>query len=1486
MKRIGYILSIVVACTVLLCGALLCLVGSSKVQTALVQVLTQELSKGLQTEVQIGKVDYRLFNNLEVNGIYIEDHQQDTLLYVDTLQARFQFAGFFRKEIIFSGVDIQHVTSKIYPLQNGEMNTAFLADVFQRDREDIVLPHIEVKNVRIADGRLRLMDNYLNALQADLSLHCLSADSLNAEVASLRFAEERGFSLDEFSAQVIANYTGVWMPRLYVNLPASHIEAQTLQVTFPELAATDTVPSLQERIASLADSATLARTKVSLEITHATLSPADIGAFVPALKNMTGLLDFSGKIKGSMHELHATGLALDYGKHEILRGNISVYGFPHRNAQIQANLQDLRLDKALVQDVVSDIQNRPYQLPTSVAQLGVVHYRGKLTGRRDSLNLHGAFTTKLGAITTEGKLLMPITADDDSIRQAPSPLLLAFNGQVQTKRFDLGKLIGQQDLGTMALNTEINLRIDTANHISADLCAKLPFITYRDYTYRNAHIDGEYKTGMFEGKMEMNDPNVGVYFDGIVDMTQRLPLFDFDLQVERFRMGELHLSEKYADSDLRFGLALHVTGDSPDNVNGVVQIDTLTFRNKEKTLFMNECKILAETGGEETAFKVQSDYLNANIAGQYTYRTLLQTAQGIVMQYMPRVFSTQQRDVVEQTKRQNAIHYYAYLQNTDLISEVLELPVSLGGTPTIKGLVQEADNQFLFQMLLPEVTWKKMHLRDVTLDMDNYDEQLNLSLYLMKLAGQTPAGERMGDLTCLLQSEARHDSLFLDFDFTNNDSIRNAGTIALQTHFAQYAQKPLVSLEFLPTQVVLNDSTWKIGNSRITYTAADTTLQVDQFSFASSDRHIWADGLASTRMTDSIKVDLKDIIVDYILDYTEVADAQISFGGAATGWGVVYSLFRQPMFEADLRMDDAKINNALMGDATASARWNREQKTVDITGQVVEQGDTVGRVTGIVTPAIRRWDLFIEADSANLGFIEYWTQGIFSEIAGRGYGDIHVFGQNKKTWVEGRAMAKNGTLGLGMLGTKYTFTDSVFIDINKIRFEQIQMQDEEGNNLLVDGYLAHDSLFGDFQYDININCEKTLVMNLPETAQDMFYGKVYATGTARVRGDEAECRIRANATTDAKTDFYLSLATASSARDNSFITFKNPQADWEIQKEDKKKRKTTDTKVFLDLQIGATPAADVTLIIDPKTGDRLEGRGEGNLKLSYDLAADDIKLYGNYGLNTGTFYFTFQNVIRKEFALREGSRVYFTGDPMNLQVDASATYTTTASLKDLFGTDFEQVSTNRSSVPVNCILYLKDQMMNPTITFGIELPQSDESVASQVRSVISTEDMMMRQILYLLVFNRFYTPEYLQASTGSVGLNETYSLISSTVTGQINNWLSKMTDQFTIGFNMRADGLDANSSQEYETQFQYQPNNRLLINGNFGYRYNDISNQPLFGNLDVEYLLTPSGMWRVKAYTHTVDKYSLKEAHTVQGVGLMFKYDFSIPQAKPDTITP
>ena len=70
-------------------------------------------------------------------------------------------------------------------------------------------------------------------------------------------------------------------------------------------------------------------------------------------------------------------------------------------------------------------------------------------------------------------------------------------------------------------------------------------------------------------------------------------------------------------------------------------------------------------------------------------------------------------------------------------------------------------------------------------------------------------------------------------------------------------------------------------------------------------------------------------------------------------------------------------------------------------------------------------------------------------------------------------------------------------------------------------------------------------------------------------------------------------------------------------------------------------------------------------------------------------------------------------------------------------------------------------------------------------------------------------------------------------------------------------------------------NNRLLINGNFGYRDNPLANTNFVGDFEAEWLLNRSGEVRLKAYNETNDRYYTKTNLTTQGIGIMYKKDFN-----------
>jgi hypothetical protein len=69
-------------------------------------------------------------------------------------------------------------------------------------------------------------------------------------------------------------------------------------------------------------------------------------------------------------------------------------------------------------------------------------------------------------------------------------------------------------------------------------------------------------------------------------------------------------------------------------------------------------------------------------------------------------------------------------------------------------------------------------------------------------------------------------------------------------------------------------------------------------------------------------------------------------------------------------------------------------------------------------------------------------------------------------------------------------------------------------------------------------------------------------------------------------------------------------------------------------------------------------------------------------------------------------------------------------------------------------------------------------------------------------------------------------------------------------------------------------NNRLLINGNFGYRKNPLANTNFVGDFEAEWLLTRTGDIRLKAYNETNDQYYTRSNLTTQGIGIIYSKDF------------
>ncbi len=1368
---------------------LLLLVRSARVQTAVAGVLTDELSRALQAEVHVGRLDYRFFNNLDINGLYVGDQSGDTLLFLPSLTVRFNpFA------IDDNRLDFRHIR--------------------------LSEPYLSIAQDSLGTN----FDFLLRAFASSDSVHRpftmrLNVDDIVVDKARIRYRH-------------LPSHTDLNLSDIDAHLQLPLYTQDTLSARLVTLSLNACVGGVDARLA--------------------------------------------GTFHGSLDSLFADDLVLAYRGQQLLLGDAAVYDPLNLDSlYAQVHCRDLYANGPLVQDFLSDILRRPVTIPDKLRRLGDVHYRGDLSGRLSELVLHGAFLTRLGTISTQA-----------TVCTDPHLSRLAFDGKVSTSRFRIGRLLNNHDLGRVSASASVHALYAADRPLRASGHVAGSLLEYKGYTYRGITLDGTWNDSIFDGSVRINDPNLGFDAGGSVNFSRQDPFADLAFHLDRLRLHELHLADKADGQDLRFSgtLSLLTDGTEPqivDRLHGVITIDSLFAANAGHTLAMKQFRLVVEND-KVRRLLVQSDFVNAGVAGPFRWSSF----RGMLRRFAAQLFPAfLHYDGNKDARQPNDLSFYVYLMHADTILRVLgNTDISLPKLQTLQGYIHESSDDYALQLYIPSVISGNSAYKDITLSLDNGDRQGNLALSLLSHTIDPDSTQLcIGDIGVLLTTTARNDSLLTALRLGNGMDFSKADPIEVHTRLARYNALPFVSAHILPADFILADTLWTLHDSRIEYNAADTTLAVRGFNLEAGNKFLRINGLGSARPDDSIRFDMGDIDIAPLLSYLTLANS-VSIEGDISGWATLYALFSAPVFEANVRLPEVKLNHTSLGALDAVATLDRSTGHILIAGDAVQNNHTIAHVDGNVIPDEAYWELFIKADSADLAFINFWTEGIIEDIVGRGYGDVHVFGKGVDTWVTAKACAKDAALTIPYTGGRYFFSDSVILDTTEVRFPSIRLRDREGHTGTAAGVLTHDR-FKDLKYNIALTCNNLLAMDLPYDPQSMYYGTAYATGRVDIAGDERQVKINVNARTEANTDFYLSIATASDAADNRFITFTDhtvPENDAQLSLLNPSVKTDgtdagTETALLLSLAIEATPDAKVHLAIDPHNGDGIVGRGEGDIRLTMDNS--NIRLVGTYALRSGIFSYTLGNIVHRDFIIAEGSKVVWNGKPEEPLLDVTARYRVTASLRDLFGSDAATLATNRSSVPVDCVIRLSDRLFNPVLRFGIELPQSDETINSQVKSIINTDDMMMRQVVYLLVFNRFFTPEHLRKSSAT-GLNETYSLLSSTVTGQINSWLGKLTDVFAMGFNFRTDGEGADASQEYEAQFRINPVNRLTINGNFGYRYNDLANRPFFGDVDIEYQLTRDGKLRAKAFTHTVDKYSLRQANTVQGVGLLFRHDFNWGDAR------
>ena len=317
----------------------------------------------------------------------------------------------------------------------------------------------------------------------------------------------------------------------------------------------------------------------------------------------------------------------------------------------------------------------------------------------------------------------------------------------------------------------------------------------------------------------------------------------------------------------------------------------------------------------------------------------------------------------------------------------------------------------------------------------------------------------------------------------------------------------------------------------------------------------------------------------------------------------------------------------------------------------------------------------------------------------------------------------------------------------------------------------------------------------------------------------------------------------------------------------------------LNLNIDCSEDALVDLSISTLTGFL---RGNGTISVNY-TPKDGVMLNGIYNLSQGQCTLSIEDLIRKNFTLLEGSYVRFYGSPMDTELHL-LTYHNVNSVSIY---DLDPSASSSNNVRVRCLLGIEGSASEPRLTFDIDMPSGTSEEKDILASATATEEQRNIQFMYLLAIGRFYTYDVNTQGKQSLTPSAMESIVNSTVTGQINNLLSQVldNDKVSISSNLSAssylnnDATNLNNKELEGILEAHLLNNRLLVNGSFGYRENTINNTSNFvGDIDARYLLyeTPrhDKKLSIKGYNKSNDKYFSKTTLTTQGVGLVYEMDF------------
>lgn len=1416
--------------------------------------VSAEISGSYGIPIDVEEVEVRSFNDVRLKNVMLRGLAGDTIVRADEARAYLQTKRLLKGEVRVNTLVFAAPEIRLYrETPESELNIQFLIDIINKDKKNEPSSiDLRINQFLVYDGMfsydvlsephdtLRLDPDHISVSDfgCNVSLKKLLPEELDLYVRSISGKEKCGLEIERVRTRIIREGYNLLVNNLDVKTPSSNILADRIELsadsawnnivakgciesacfTPAELASVVNIP--QKRLSPLAFRAD---GYYSVDSVGVILSASAIDCSFGVKANVAVLDPFVERRRGQMTVDEC------YANENITSALIAMAGLDSLDYDIAGVVGDISAKC----DVLFDRDN--------IGGVATVDCKGGTVGVNGSLASNGQY-----ALTVNGRELQ------------------------------LQDLTGVDELKGGELNVVASGNIKDGNDY-ANVSGGIANLVYNDYCYAPIEFNGKYTAKTITAKVKTDDPNACMRLSANYNIGDE-KMLRLSLRTDNLAPANLNLFKTDETQNYSFDLNGEYIdyGEGKTVINA--KIDNFLLAEGVDTTFVRNFYVSDNKAGDDRLFVVTSDFVSASMYGDFDFKSIVKSLLETFKTQLP-VFEIATLDDGGESFT-NDFYYDVAIKNSTPLTKILNLPVTVLEPSNIKGVFNERENIFNIDASINKIDFNGSLVRSFTVAGKTGNNGLDVNMQfhkpMMRKVKNFDYNNRKEDIVVRLNTNIASNRIKSIVNWNNfkTDDEMMMGMLRLDAALSRNADHELELMAKVHNDSVIHkNKVWHINEG--TVSGRIDKLLVENIGLTSDNQDLRIEGVIGKEQSDSLNAYLKNVEVATVFDLIKFRI--LDFGGKATGAAHLTGVLSAPNAGGRLDVSDFSIDGAVMGRGDVYVGWENDSKSIVLDAGVYNSENELSTVQGFLSQANDTITLKIDATNLNAAFMNKKLGAFLSDLDGTGSGKVHLHGQWRSVDMEG-AVALFCSAKVNANNTRYYFTgDSIYFSKGTIAFDNARLYDRYGNRGSLDGPLTHRNL-GKWTCNFNIKAEDMLVYDTDDFGSLPFYGTVFATGDALIKSDGKGFLMKVNAKSMPGSRFVYNTNESSGARDNSFVTFtdNSKRNKKELQQEQKPvlndAYSKTASKMTLDFMLDINDALEVKVYTNRQTDDYITLYGNGPINAVYNDKTD-FSMKGHLGLTRGTLKFTIQDIFPKVFEIAKGGTLAFNGDPYHAEMNLKAKYLVpSASLSDLT-TDIAK----RKTVKVNCVMNVTGKLSSPDLAFDLELPEGSEEERELLASVASTPDQKNMQFVYLLGVGKFYTFDTSSAQNGGSNTSTAMeSLISNTISGQLNNMLGKIINDgnWDISGNISTSERGWNSMEVEGMLRGRLLDNRLQINGNLGYRENPIANRNFIGDFELLWLLNPKYNWNIKAYSKTNDRYFSKTDLTTQGIGTSVLLEF------------